>query len=63
MGEATRLTELLESARWGVLRYLLGEALGALSKGVNDKSGMLDERLMKEFLAEPANRSSLLGFC
>lgn len=53
------LAELLESMRWGFLRYLFGEDFGVLSN-VKERSGTVDERLMKEFLPESEKRSSLL---
>lgn len=43
----------LESVLLGPLRYLSGEDFGVVSKLVNERSGMLEERLMKEPGREP----------
>ena len=53
--------ELLESTRCAVLRYRFGDDFGVTSKGVSERSGTLDDRFIKEFLAEPVSMSSLLG--
>ena len=46
-GDGAFCSELDESSLCGERRYLLGDDLGVVSKVVRDKSGMLDERLMK----------------
>jgi hypothetical protein len=45
-GEGAFCSEWLESARWGVRRYLLGEDFGVVSNDVKERSGMLEDKFM-----------------
>jgi len=52
---------LFESVRRAALRYLSGDDFAVVSKFVRDRSGTLDERLMKELGRSADGRSSLEG--